>query len=226
MKRKMNIAAVFEDDFLSVFNKPPGMLTIPAPGGRERDLTAVLNSGRGGEDGSPRFYPCHRLDRETSGLIIYARGKSAQKKMMALFRDRKVRKIYLAVLHGVPTKREGAVRSPIDGKPALTSYEVLLRHAGFSVVSAVPETGRTNQLRIHFTRSGHPIVGESKFVFRRDFTLKAKRTLLHAWRLEFRHPCSGMEISLCAPPPVDMRNFFLKHGVDHERFIPPRSRPI
>lgn len=225
MKRKMNIDAVFEDDFLSVFNKPPGILTIPAPGGRERDLTGILNSRRG-EKGSPRFYPCHRLDRETSGLIIYAKGKSAQRKMMAVFRDRKVKKTYIAVLHGAPAEREGAVRSPIGGRPAFTSYEVLLRQAGFSVVSAVPETGRTNQLRIHFTRSGHPIVGESKFVFRRDFALKAKRTLLHAWRLEFRHPCSGRDISLCAPPPVDMRNFFLKHGVDPEQFMPTRSRPI
>ncbi len=221
-----NIQAIYEDDHLAVFNKPPGILTIPASGGREQDLTSFLNSLNAGQDGLPRYHPCHRLDRETSGLIIYARGKSARKKMMDLFRERAVSKTYLAVLHGSPAEGKMIIRSPIEGKPASTSYEVLLRRPAFSVVNAAPETGRTNQLRIHFTRIGHPIVGESKFVFRRDFALRAKRVMLHAWRLEFRHPYSGKDIVLSAPLPVDMRNFFVKHGVDPVRFSKPRGAPI
>jgi len=221
-----NIPAIYEDDHLAVFNKPPGLLTIPAPGGREKDFTFLLNSRNRDQDGLPRFHPCHRLDRETSGLIVYAKGKSAQKKMMDIFRGRAVGKTYLAVLHGSQAEGKRTIRSPIEGKPASTSYEVLLRRPAFSVVCAAPETGRTNQLRIHFTRIGHPIVGEAKFVFRRDFVLKAKRVMLHAWQLEFRHPYSGRDLVLSAPLPVDMRNFLLKHGVDPGQFTPPSGAPI
>ncbi|MFA5319993.1 MAG: RNA pseudouridine synthase [Candidatus Omnitrophota bacterium] len=213
----MNIPAIYEDDFLSVFDKPAGLLTIPAPGGREKDLTGILNSQNIKERLPFRFHPCHRLDRETSGLIIYAKGKSTQKKIMDMFRDRMVKKTYLAVLHGCPAEERGTIRGGIEGRPAVTSYEVLFRHPPFTVVRAYPETGRTNQLRIHFTRMGNPIVGESRFIFRRDFALRAKRVLLHASELEFRHPYSGKQLSLRAPLPQDMRNFFMKHGVDPER---------
>jgi len=214
----MNIPVIYEDDLLSVFDKPSGLLTIPAPGGREKDLTGLLNSQNIKEKLPFRFHPCHRLDRETSGLIIYAKGKSTQKKIMDMFRDRMVKKTYLAVLHGYPGTVSGTIRGEIEGRPAVTSYEVLFKHPAFSVVRAYPETGRTNQLRIHFTRAGNPIVGESRFIFRRDFVLRAKRVLLHAAELEFRHPCSGEQLSLRAPLPQDMRNFFLKHGVDPEQF--------
>lgn len=210
----MNVTFVYEDSFLAVCNKPPGLLTVPAPGRQKQDLTALLNLGAEKTGLTYRFHPCHRLDRETSGLIIYAKGKSTQKKIMELFHTRQVKKTYLAFLHGRPDKLNGRVTRDIEGKKAVTVYETAARSKDFFIVKAYPETGRTNQLRIHFTQIGHPIVGESKYIFRRDYALRAGRVMLHARELEFKHPFSGENLRICAPLPVDMVNFLNKHGID------------
>jgi 23S rRNA pseudouridine1911/1915/1917 synthase len=200
-----NIPIVFEDDWLVVANKPSGLLTIPTPRNESRTLTSILNNDLIENGITYRLHPCHRLDRETSGLVIYAKGKSIQQKMMDEFKARKVLKTYIAFVRGCPPKSEGQMNDPIEGKSALTKYKVISKKEGFSVVEVSPVTGRTNQIRIHFKHLGNPVLGESKFAFRKDFTIKAKRLCLHAHTLEFKHPMTAKAINLKAGLPQEMK---------------------
>jgi 23S rRNA pseudouridine1911/1915/1917 synthase len=207
----VNIPVVYEDEWLLVLNKPPGLLTIPTPKKESRTLTSILNEDLKEKGLSYRLYPCHRLDRETSGLIIYAKGKSMQRKMMEIFGQKKIKKTYLAFVQGLLSNSEGEIRNPLEGKIAITKYRVMEKRKGFSIVEIMPLTGRTNQIRIHFKQMGHPLLGDTKFAFRRDFKLKAKRLCLHAKKLEFIHPLTKKVIPLIAPLPLDMEDFLRKH---------------
>jgi len=207
----MNIPIVYEDNWLLVVNKPPGLLTIPTPKKELCTLTSILNEDLKKRKLSYHLYPCHRLDRETSGLIVYAKGKSMQKKMMQEFWHKDIRKIYIAFIQGRLAKDQGNIRYPIEQKSAVTKYKIIEKRKDFSVVQIMPLTGRTNQIRIHFKRIGHPLVGETRFAFRRDFKLKARRLCLHAKKLEFVHPLTKKAISLEAPLPPDMEDFLSKH---------------
>jgi RluA family pseudouridine synthase len=189
----VNIPIVYEDEWLLIVDKPSGLLVIPTPKNEKRTLTSILG-----------LHPCHRLDRETSGLIIYAKGKSIQKKMMQFFKERKIKKTYIAFVAGNPFRNQGEIRTPVEGLTAITKYRVIQRKKDFSVVEVNPLTGRTNQIRIHFKSIGHPVLGETKYAFRRDFKLRAKRLCLHAWQLEFTHPVTGKSLSLEADLPYYM----------------------
>ena len=205
------IDVVYEDDSLLVVDKPAGLLTIPAPDKARRTLTGVLNEYAREQNLQAALHPCHRLDRETSGLIIYAKGKSMQKKMMQLFKERKVHKTYTAFVQGAVERQQGEINKQVEGSSALTRFRVLERKSGFTVVEAEPLTGRTNQLRLHFKAIGHPVLGDYRFAFRRDFAVKAKRLCLHAAKLEFVHPATHREIRLKAGLPPDLREFLQKH---------------
>jgi 23S rRNA pseudouridine1911/1915/1917 synthase len=193
------IPIIYEDDYLLVVDKPSGLLTVPTPRNESRTLNSILN-----------LLPCHRLDRETSGLIIYAKSKAIQKKMMEEFKLRKVKKTYLAFVRGVP-QRQGVINNRIEGMFAQTLYKVIEKRKEFAIVEVKPLTGRTNQIRIHFKAIGHPILGETKFAFRRDFKVKAKRLCLHAMNLEFIHPVSGKLLMLESDFPQDLRDFLEKN---------------
>ena len=207
----MNIPIVYEDDWLLVLDKPSGLLTIPAPKKESRTLTGILNQDLEQRKLPYRLHPCHRLDRETSGLIIYAKGKSMQQKMMDLFKQKKINKNYIVFVSGRLSNKEGQIKSLIEGRNAVTNFRVVEDRNGFSVVEAVPLTGRTNQLRIHFKIMGHPVLGESKFAFRKDFKIKAKRLCLHAAFLEFIHPITNKKISLEAKLPDELLGFLRVH---------------
>ena len=197
----MNIPIVYEDDCLLIADKPSGLLTVPTPKNEGRTLTSILG-----------LYPCHRLDRNTSGLIIYAKNKNLQQKMAEEFKKRKVKKVYVAFVNGSLLKREGVIENKIEGMFAKTQYRVLERRNDFAVVQVRPFTGRTNQIRIHFKLIGHPILGEDKFAFRKDFKVKAKRLMLHASRLEFKHPLSGKAMVINSDIPQAMKDFLKEHS--------------
>jgi 23S rRNA pseudouridine1911/1915/1917 synthase len=207
----MAIPVVYEDEWLLVVDKPSGLLTIPTPKNEQRTLTSILNDGLKEKGISYRLHPCHRLDRETSGLIIYAKGKSVEKKMIQAFKDRSIKKSYLAFVRGVPKQACGEIKFSIEGKSALTKYRLIKKTGVFCVIKAHPLTGRTNQLRIHFKAIGHPILGESKYAFRKDFTVKAKRLCLHAQELEFTHPLTNKLIKLSLDLPQDMKKLLEKY---------------
>jgi len=196
---------------LLVLNKPSGLLTIPTPKNEPRTLTSILNEDLKNKGLSYRLYPCHRLDKETSGLIVYAKGKSMQRKIMEEFWRKNIKKTYIAFMQGGLPKDKGKIDYPIEGRSAITEYRIVEKRKDFSIAEIKPLTGRTNQIRIHFKQIGHPLVGETKFAFRRDFKLKAKRLCLHAKILEFVHPLTKKFISLVASLPYDMENFLNKH---------------
>jgi 23S rRNA pseudouridine1911/1915/1917 synthase len=208
----MHIPVVYEDDWLLIVDKPSGLLTIPTPKKESHTLSGILNEDLKQKDASYRLHPCHRLDRETSGLIIYAKGKSIQKKMMQIFKEKKVKKTYIAFVQGSLSKNQGEIKIPIEGLKAVTKYKVMQIKNSFTVVEVVPLTGRTNQIRIHFSRIGHPILGETKYAFHRDFKLKAKRLCLHAKGLEFIHPKTGRYIALSIDLPAKLKEFLDKYG--------------
>lgn len=201
----MPIPVVYEDEWLSIVNKPSGLLVIPAPKKEQQNLTDILNEDLRKRGLSYRLHPCHRLDRETSGLIIYAKGKSTQKKMMDEFKNRRIKKSYVAFVQGQLKQNQGKITMPIEGLSSITQYKVLERKKDFTVVAVSPLTGRTNQIRIHFKNIGHPIVGETKYAFRRDFKLRANKLCLHASSLEFIHPITKKSVSLSAELPAQMR---------------------
>lgn len=203
----------YEDEWLIVVDKPSGMLVIPTPKKETNTLTNLLNGELDRRGIEVNAYPCHRLDRETSGLIIYAKGKAVQKLMMEKFSAKEVAKKYTAFVHGDVRNGHGIIDKPIYNRNkrerlrALTKYRVLEKKGDFTVMEVEPVTGRTNQIRIHFKGIGHPLVGESVYAFRKDFKLKFKRVALHAARIEFKHPVTGEALKFESPLPEDMENF-------------------
>lgn len=205
----MNIPVVYEDDWLLIVNKPAGLLTIPAPKNETYTLTNILNEQQKEKNLSFLLHPCHRLDKQTSGMIIYAKGKSVQKKVIELFRVKKIKKTYIAFVQGNIGKVQGEINRPIEGVSAVTKYKVVRTgiQKNWTFVEIAPLTGRTNQIRIHFTSIGHPILGEKKFAYRRDFQLKINRLCLHAKTLEFLHPVTGRLIKVDSELPLGMKHF-------------------
>jgi 23S rRNA pseudouridine1911/1915/1917 synthase len=199
---------VFEDEFIVIVNKQPGVLTVPTPKNEKYTLTNLLNEEFKKRGSSVKILPCHRLDRDTSGLIIYAKGRDVQDKVMEEFKKGKVKKTYIAFVQGKISRREGTIGYPIEGKPAITQYKVLKKDMrGFSVIELHTLTGRTNQVRLHFKMIGHPLLGERKFAFGKDYALKFRRVALHATRLLFTHPVSKKILDFTSDLPKDMEDF-------------------
>jgi len=215
-----------------VFNKPSGLLVIPTDKNERHTLVNIVNHVgvglaparvNGRPRGSPLLYPAHRLDRDTSGVILFAKGKDCQQKLMQFFKDKRVHKTYIAFVHGHVAEPRGKIRIPIKdfhqrkfarhlpAQSALTHYEVEDYYKNFTVVRVMPITGRTNQIRIHFAKIGYPLVGEDKYAFRRDFALRFRRTALHALRLEWPQMTGGRMISVEAPLAQDMVDFLAKN---------------
>jgi len=202
----------FQDEYIVVLNKIAKLLTVPTPKKEKNTLTALL-----AQELKQPVFPCHRLDRETTGLIIYALSHEAERKIFDQFRSGKVTKRYIAFVEGHLKPDRGVFEGKIidhEGrrfgeveKPAKAFYKVTRYCSGFSVVELSPVTGRTNQLRIQLAQAGHPILGEDKYAFRRDFTIKFKRLALHAFYLSFRHPLSNDFVELKIGLPTDMKNF-------------------
>lgn len=222
--KTQTISILYRDESLIVVDKPAGLLVIPSPKGEKTTLGTLLNDLLAAETvqaGKPRpqAHPAHRIDRETSGIMLYALGKSMQQKLMDRFAAREVHKTYIAVVNGIPGKKEGSLNQPIEGQEALTRFKVLGskdlgQGKAYSVVAAEPVTGRTNQIRIHFSRMGHPLIGDAKFGVRKDFAVQAKRCLLHAYRISFPHPADDSELVFVAPTPADMEAIVAAAGVE------------
>jgi 23S rRNA pseudouridine1911/1915/1917 synthase len=202
---------VFEDDYIVVVNKQSGILVVPTLKNERYTLTNLLNEGFRKKGSSLKILPCHRLDRDTSGLIIYAKGKGIQEKVMEEFKKGKVKKTYIAFVQSYVSRKEGTIGYPIEGKPAITQYKILKKDArGFSVAEVRTLTGRTNQIRIHFKMIGHPLLGERKFAFGKDYALKFRRVALHATRLSFSHPVTRKALTFTSGLPKDMEDFLNK----------------
>lgn len=211
---------LYEDDRYIVFDKPAGLLVIPSPKKEKNTLMDLVNRQDVSDKNSRKLHPCHRLDRDTSGVILFAKGKANQRAMMDVFKRQKIRKIYTAFVHGHFKNRIGEIKSFIKDfdqrrfnrhsppKMSITRYKVIETKKDFSVLEVSPLTGRTNQIRIQFSGIGHPLLGERKYAFGKDFALKFRRTALHARSLKWFDPVLKKEIKVESPLPEDMKKLW------------------
>jgi 23S rRNA pseudouridine1911/1915/1917 synthase len=217
---------VYEDDDLLIVDKPAGLVVHPSPGHHDGDtlVNALLaragGSEYGGIAGVARPGIVHRLDRDTSGLIMVAKHDAAQHSLMAQLKARRVRKSYLALVAGSVAAAAGRIEAPIgrdpkhrtrmavvpDGRPSVTAYRVRDRFSGWTLLELDLVTGRTHQIRVHLDGIGHPIAGDPVYgtgTSRRG-PAGLDRLFLHAWRLELAAPGDGHLIRATAPLPAEL----------------------
>ena len=204
---------LYEDDCLLVVNKPSAMLVIPAKNEKKLSLLELLNKQAKKDRLNYRLHPCHRIDRDTSGIVVFAKGKLNQSLIMEQFRKGEIKKKYLAFVKGIFRRRKGRLVNFVQavgkrsGRKAVLYYRVLEERKSWSVVAVQPLTGRTHQIRIQFAMIGYPLLGERIYAFGRDFEVKFRRLALHAQEISFRHPQHNKSLFLGAPLPFDMRKF-------------------
>jgi 23S rRNA pseudouridine1911/1915/1917 synthase len=219
---------VHEDEGFLVVNKPAGLVVHPGAGNPDGTLMNGLLHHHPALEEIPRAGIIHRLDKDTSGLLLVAKTLPAHTALVRLLADREIARHYLAVCNGVLTGggtiREPIARHPVDrkrqsvqqnGKPAVTHYTVKERFAAFTYVNVTLETGRTHQIRVHFAHRRHSLVGDQVYGGRLALPKGAteemiqilrhfKRQALHATRLAFEHPLSGEMMEFEVPPPKDL----------------------
>lgn len=216
---------VYEDGDVVVLNKAPGVPVHPGPGHYSDTVGNFLLSYYDQEGAEGDFHPVHRLDRGTSGLLVVARHPHAQEVLKAQLHTDGFCREYLAVCQGTPQLPAGTVDAPLgpkpgslveqmvrpDGKPARTHYEVVKAGESCALVRLVLDTGRTHQIRVHLAHLGHPLVGD--FLYGTEEPDRIPRPALHSYRLTFRHPITGQEMSFTAPVPPDMRRLMEQEGL-------------
>jgi 23S rRNA pseudouridine1911/1915/1917 synthase len=215
------LAIVHEDAALLVVDKPAGLVVHPGHGNRDGTLANALVHHAPQLAAVPRAGIVHRLDKDTSGLLVVAKTPEAQTSLVRQLAARTVKREYLALVHGAVTA-DGHVDAPIGrhriartrmavtarGKPARTRYRVLERFAGATLLAVTLETGRTHQIRVHMHAIGHPLVGDPTYGRRArgdDPLARFPRQALHAARLGLVHPASGRDCEWRSPVPEDLR---------------------
>ena len=214
----MPLAIVFEDDALIVIDKPAGLVVHPGAGVPDRTLMNGLLAHCPALAGVPRAGIVHRLDKDTSGLLVVAKTVEAQANLVRQLESRSMRRVYLAVVQGDPPT-SGQIDAPVGrdtrartrmavtrrGKDALTRYRVLERYGHAALVECRLESGRTHQIRVHFQHIRHPLVGDN--VYRRGTRhgIAFPRQALHAVELSLEHPRSGKTMTWHAEPPADFQ---------------------
>ncbi len=233
---------VYEDEALAVVNKPAGMMVHAGAGSSEDErnrgtlVNALLHrfqslSGVGGE---LRPGIVHRLDKETSGLIVVAKDDVAHRKLARQFAGREVKKTYLALVHGWPKQERGTISAAISrdrirrirmttrgsgGRAAVSHYKVLRkiesRFGKFALLEVTIDTGRTHQIRVHLASLGHPVVGDTLYgapreIRAKDASISLKRNFLHAAKLEFAHPNTGDTLAFSRPLPSELEAFLVR----------------
>jgi 23S rRNA pseudouridine1911/1915/1917 synthase len=212
-----------EDNDLIVLNKAPGMVVHPGAGRHSGTLVHALLAHCGtlpGIGGVERPGIVHRLDRDTSGVLVVAKTEAAHQSLSRQFKARVVKKRYLALVHGEVRQDSGRIEAAIGrrehdrkrmgvrargGREARTAYHVLRRLPGMTVLALDLETGRTHQIRVHLSHIGHPVIGDQVYGGRRERRRapseepRAERQMLHAWRLGFHHPTTGAWVEFTAP---------------------------
>jgi len=216
--QRMALAVVFEDADLIVIDKPAGLVVHPGAGQPDRTLMNALLAHAPQLAGVPRAGIVHRLDKDTTGLIVVAKTVEAQISLVRQLAERTMRRVYWAVVQGDPPA-SGVIDAPVGrdtrartrmavtrrGKEAVTRYRVLERYGRAALVECRLETGRTHQIRVHFQHIRHPIVGEATYRRGTRHGLAFGRQALHAAELSLVHPRSGRPVRWRAEPPADFK---------------------
>jgi 23S rRNA pseudouridine1911/1915/1917 synthase len=210
-------AVAHEDEHLLVLDKPAGVVVHPARGHRAGTLVQALEGRVAGGDDPRRPGIVHRLDRDTSGLLVVARTEAAHAALKAMLRRREVTREYLALVEGRPAARTGTIEAPLgrdrrvrtristdtdEPREAVTHFEVEAVYERFTLLRVRLETGRTHQIRAHLLAIGHPVAGDPEYGH--AGLLGLERQFLHAERLAFRHPSTGAAIDVRSPLPVHL----------------------
>jgi 23S rRNA pseudouridine1911/1915/1917 synthase len=211
---------VWRDEHLLVVDKPAGLVVHPARGHREGTLSQLLSAAAGGVGGGDPDRPgiVHRLDRDTSGLLVVARTEDAHRLLQAALRKRLIEREYLALVEGLPPARTGTIEAPIGRHPrvrtrmavggaasreARTHFTLERPLRGVSLLRLRLDTGRTHQIRVHLQAIGHPVCGDPEYGT--PGMLGLTRQFLHATRLAFPHPITGAPVEVDSPLPPDLR---------------------
>jgi 23S rRNA pseudouridine1911/1915/1917 synthase len=220
-----DLRVVYEDEALIVLNKPAGLLAVPLPKERRHDAPSVFEDLKIylWQRGRRRPFVVHRIDRDTSGLVLFAKSESAQNTLKEQFKRHEPERVYQAVVYGHPSPPAGTWRDHLvwdlkaliqkethprdpQGKEAVCHYKVIEQLAGASLIEVTLVTGKRNQIRIQARLRGHTLVGEQRYVYGPDALrpIAFPRQALHALRLSFGHPRDGREMRFEAPLPEDL----------------------
>jgi 23S rRNA pseudouridine1911/1915/1917 synthase len=214
---EMPLRVAWEDEHLLVVDKPAGLVVHPAPGHARGTLVHGLLAHDVGGGNTERPGIVHRLDRDTSGLLVVARTESAYRRLRNLVRRRELERRYKALVHGRPRSWRGRIEAPIgrdrrdptrrsldtdSPREAVTHFEVERLLGGHALLDVRLETGRTHQIRVHLAAIGLPVVGDAVYGARDPLL---KRQFLHAWRLAFPHPLEGERVEVESPLPEDLQ---------------------
>ncbi len=221
---------LFEDEWLLVIDKPTGLAVHPGAGKKRETILDLFRHeypqiNEMAESERPGIV--HRLDKDTSGVLILAKSEEAVQKMQALFQEREMQKTYLALVAGSMRFRNGTIDQPLarslrnracyevvgeereDRRDAITEFSVIREFGKFTFVRLMPKTGRTHQLRVHLAHFGNPVLGDILYAKGRgrDFP----RLALHAFRIEFDHPFTAERVTVTSPLPADLRRFMMEN---------------
>ncbi|WP_275901432.1 RluA family pseudouridine synthase [Cohnella algarum] len=210
----MELNVLYEDDFTLVVNKPSGIEVHPSEKGQRRTLAHAVSSYYEMSNQNVRIRHIHRIDKETTGPVLYAKNEFAHYQYDKAMREKKIERIYLALAEGVIAQDKGKIDKPIGqdrhhstrrrvsetGDPAVTHYEVVERFGDHTLVRLRLETGRTHQIRVHLSAIGHPLAGDGLYGGKRGLI---SRQALHGERLLWFHPWTGEKLSVSAPLPDD-----------------------
>ena len=223
---QMSLDIVFEDEYFIVVNKPAGVVCHPSKG---HYFDSLANGVRWYLDGKEEFsgtHLCGRLDKDTSGLVLFAKGGAAELEIKRLKGKGKFTKVYTAIAEGIFEDKQGKINIPMeenrdgqgmlkmcraaeetDKTKAITHYEVIGEGKDYSLLKVLIETGRTHQIRFHMSAVGHPLLGDPVYGDGRETDIK--RTALHAGHIKFIHPYENTEINLTACLPEDMQDYLI-----------------
>lgn len=213
----LDLEILYEDEYLAVINKPAGIPVHPAPTYEGVTLVEGLLfqlNNLSGIGGKKRPGIVHRLDKDTSGAIVIAKTDQSHQKLSSQFKNRDIKKIYRAIVKGMPEHQKAKIEAPIgrdpndrkkmavvrhNSKKAVSIYEIISEYKGFSELEIEILTGRTHQIRAHLEFLGHPVIGDSKYGCKTDLSVDIPRQMLHAYKLEFKHPLKDEIIKIIAP---------------------------
>lgn len=222
--QRIPLRILYEDRELAVVSKPAGMVVHPAAGHSDGTLVNALLyalEGLSAVGGVMRPGIVHRLDRDTSGLMVVALNDASHLRLQEMVKSRELKRVYTALVHGVPSTRLGTVDAPVGrdprdrkrmavnadtGRPSLTHFKVLKDFGDAALLEVELETGRTHQIRVHLSFIGHPVAGDPVYGIRGDLErlLGLRRQFLHASKLAFPHPSTGERMSFESPLPEDL----------------------